>query len=291
MKIPVSFAKKLLKVIEGEILRSEFTSSQLSINHFNKFIEEGILKAKPHRNTQLIYGTKENIINFLKKEYGITDLEKYIETLENQDADKSQAAEFASDTKVLNKRSFEGFFIRTYENLSGSINGHEIVLNPPKGSWIYIVDYKTFKIENDITIIGIENPETFRYIENYKYLFPTIKPLFLLRFNNNLYIEWLQSIENQYLHFGDFDLSALAIYIQEFRNKLGEHRCSFFIPENIEALISKSENRSLYLRQLNDRRLQNLKFENYPEISELAFLIKKYQKTVEQELFNNCNEL
>jgi len=284
MKIPLSFAKKLLKVFDGETLRSEFTSSQLSINLFNRFIDEGILKAKPHRNTQLIYGNKENIINFLKKEYGITDLEKYIETLENEDADKSHAAEFASDTKVLNKRSFEGFFIRTYENISGILKGQKIGLNPPIGSWIYIVDYKNFTIENDITIIGIENPETFRYIEDYKYLFPTIKPLFLLRFNNNLYIEWLQSIGNNYLHFGDFDLSALAIYIHEFRNKLGELRCSFFIPENIEQFLNISENRNQYLKQLNDKRIQNLKFENYPEISELAFLIRKYQTTIEQEL-------
>jgi hypothetical protein len=289
MKIPLSFAKKLLKVFDGETLRSEFTSSLLSINYFNRFIDEGILKAKPHRNTQLIYGNTENIINFLKKEYGITDLEKYIETLENEDADKSHAAEFASDTKVLNKRSFEGFFIRTYDNFNGIINGQKIVLNPPKGSWIYIVDYKNFTIENDITIIGIENPETFRYIENYKYLFSTIKPLFLLRFNNNLYIEWLQSIENKYLHFGDFDLSALAIYIHEFRNKLGENRCSFFIPKNIEQLIMKSENRDLYLKQLNDKRVKNIKFENYPEISELALLIKKHQTTLEQEFFKVRN--
>jgi hypothetical protein len=284
MKIALSFARKLLKLFEGEILRSEFTSSQLSENLFNKFVTEGILKAKPHRNTHLIYGNKEIIINFLKKEYGITVLEKYIETLENEDANKSLAAEYASNTKVLNKRSFEGFFIRTYENYTGILNKKQIELNPPIGSWIYIVDFKNFKIDKNITIVGIENPETFRYIENYKYLFPDINPLFLLRFNNNLYIDWLKSIENKYLHFGDFDLSSIAIYVHEFRNKLGDTRCSFFIPKNIQQLLIKSENRDNYLKQLNDKRVYNLKFENYPEISELARLIKKYQTTFEQEV-------
>jgi hypothetical protein len=284
MKIPLSFAKKILKVFEAEILKSEFTSSNLTENLFNKFISEGIFKAKPHRNTQLIYGNREIIINFLKKEYGITDLEKYIETLGNEDADKSLAAEFASNTKVLNKRSFEGFFIRTYENLTGILNKKQIELNPPIGSWIYIVEFKNFIIDKNITIVGIENPETFRYIENYKYLFPDINPLFLLRFNNNLYIDWLKSIENKYLHFGDFDLSSIAIYVHEFRNKLGAFRCSFFIPENIRQLLINSENRDDYLKQLNDKRVYNLKFENYPEISELSILIKKYQTTVEQEV-------
>ena len=107
--------------------------------------------------------------------------------------------------------------------------------------------------------------------------------MFLLRYNNNSYIEWLQNIENDYLHFGDFDLSGIAIYISNFRKKLPENRCRFFIPPNIEAFIKNSKNRQNYFKQLNDNTVKSLNFEDYPELMPLVQLIRQEQKTLEQE--------
>ena len=91
------------------------------------------------------------------------------------------------------------------------------------------------------------------------------------------------------MHFGDFDLSALAIYVTEFRLKIGANRCNYFIPEDIEELISHSKNRDLYIKQLDDPKVKHIKFEDYQEIRTLAQLIMKYKTTVEQEaLIERC---
>ena len=117
---------------------------------------------------------------------------------------------------------------------------------------------------------------TFYLIENYRHYFNNIKPLFLLRFNNNAFIQWLQLIPNKYVHFGDFDLSGIAIYISEYRNKIDFNRCSYFIPNDIENLISNSKNYTDYVNQLNDPKVKGLDFENYPEIKDLANMINSY---------------
>jgi len=108
--------------------------------------------------------------------------------------------------------------------------------------------------------------------------------LFLLRYNNNSYIEWLQKIPNNYLHFGDFDLSAIAIYITEFKNKLKNKDCKFFMPENIEELIINSKNKKDYLKQLNDKRVKALNFKQHIEVNKLVVLIQANKRTVEQEI-------
>jgi len=79
-------------------------------------------------------------------------------------------------------------------------------------------------------------------------------------------------------------LSAIAIYILEYRNKINEDRCNYFIPKNIENFIENSKNYSDYEKQLNDPRVKGLEFSNYPEVSDLAKIINKNRKTIEQEV-------
>lgn len=47
---------------------------------------------------------------------------------------------------------------------------------------------------------------------------------------------WLQTIPNQYVHFGDFDLAGIHIFLTEFQKHLGT-RASFLIPQDIELRI------------------------------------------------------
>lgn len=47
---------------------------------------------------------------------------------------------------------------------------------------------------------------------------------------------WLQTIPNQYVHFGDFDLAGFHIFLTEFQKHLGT-RASFLIPQDIELRI------------------------------------------------------
>ena len=55
---------------------------------------------------------------------------------------------------------------------------------------------------------------------------------------------WLKSIPNRYLHFGDFDLAGISIFLTEFRIPIdgtpdSGGRTEFFIPDGIEELLEK----------------------------------------------------
>ena len=93
-----------------------------------------------------------------------------------------------------------------------------MMLYPTEGTFQFIYDYERFILPADITIVGIENPENFRQISQQQYLFKDIKPLFVCRYPQNQskdLLKWLQSIPNSYLHFGDFDLAGIGIYLNE----------------------------------------------------------------------------
>ncbi|OQY44455.1 MAG: hypothetical protein B6242_12640 [Anaerolineaceae bacterium 4572_78] len=218
MNLSLKFSRQLFKLSNREQIPKGQFRSQSTRKLLHVFLTEDVLRTSTKRNTQYICCPDTKYLeNYLRETHGITNLEKYIALLENTQATKSEKAIHASDTKVKYKRVFDGFFVRTYHDFLGTLHGQPISLKPLHGSWLYIVDFQKFHINSHITIVGVENVETFRYIERYAHLFDSIKPLFLLRYNNNAYIEWLKQIKNPYLHFGDFDLSALAIYITEFR--------------------------------------------------------------------------
>ena len=57
-------------------------------------------------------------------------------------------------------------------------------------------------------------------------------------------VAWLKSIPNRYLHFGDFDLAGISIFLTEFRIPIdgtpdSGGRTEFFIPDGIEELLEK----------------------------------------------------
>ena len=290
MKIPISFIEKLIAISRKETVSIGQFKSKQNKALLDIFLVENILQKSKKKNSFIIYtNNNEQLRNFLRERYGIINLEDYHQLLNNPDSTKSESAQIASDSKTKRTKVYTGFFVRTFANIEGSLNGENINLKTLKGSSLFISDFRNFAIPENVTIVGIENPETFYLIESYRHYFDKIEPLFLLRFNNNAFIEWLQLIPNKYMHFGDFDLSGIAIYISEYRNKIDFNRCSYFIPNDIENLISNSKNYTDYGNQLNDPKVKGLAFEEYPEIKDLANMIYKYRKTIEQEVLMNSN--
>ena len=290
MNIPISFIEKLIIISNKEIVSIGQFKSKQNKELLETFLGENILQKSKKKNSFIVYtNNNEQLRNFVRERYGILNMEDYCHLLKNPGSTKSESAQIASDSKTKRTRVYTGFFLRTYENIGGNLNGEKINLKTLRGSSLFISDYSNLVIPENVTIVGIENPETFYLIENYRHYFKKIKPLFLLRFNNKAFIEWLKIIPNKYLHFGDFDLSGIAIYILEYRNKIGSKRCNYFIPNNIDKLIDNSKNYTDYVKQLNDRKVKGLNFDNYPEIKNLANIIKKYRKTIEQEALMNPN--
>jgi 8-oxo-dGTP diphosphatase len=90
--------------------------------------------------------------------------------------------------------------------------------------------------------------------------------------------KWLQGITNRYVHFGDFDLAGINIFLTEFQQFLGA-RSSFFIPSDIEKRLQiGSQDR--YNNQLS--RFRDLKCDEN-RIQAIIDLINKYHKCYDQE--------
>ena len=279
MKLPISIAEKLILLYNGE----KIAASKIRHSLISEMLDNGILKKHIQgRNKAWIYCSEQQQLNdFLQNHYGISDLQNYINTLQNNDLTRADAIAVSSDSKLKKIRTFKGFLINCYHPIQATINGKSITLNPTEGIFQFIYDFENFTIPQNITVAGVENPENFRYIEKQKHLFENIKPLFVSRYPQNQskdLLKWLQSIPNKYLHFGDFDFSGIGIYLNEYKKYLGG-RASFFVPENIENLISKYGNKELYDKQRNNFNLQS-----EDNLIKLIEIICKHKRGLEQEI-------
>jgi hypothetical protein len=165
------------------------------------------------------------------------------------------------------------------------LNGNTIQLLPQEGAFSFIHDFESFIPSADTTIVGIENPTNFRWIRQQRHLFENIQPLFISRYPQTQYadvMEWLQSIPNPYLHFGDLDIAGIHIYLREYKKHLGE-RASFLVPAGLEQLLQQKGNRDLYNNQLHQLPDEGLITEQ--PIKEALQLMHRYKKGLEQEIF------
>lgn len=90
--------------------------------------------------------------------------------------------------------------------------------------------------------------------------------------------KWLQGITNRYVHFGDFDLAGINIFLTEFQQFLGD-RSSFLIPSDIEKRLQIGS-QERYNSQLS--RFRDLKCDD-KKIQAVINLINKYHRCYDQE--------
>ena len=282
MKIPVSIAENLILLRSGE----KIPASKMKHGIVNEMLDNGILKKQIRgRSKSLIYLPEKQALDiFLQNHYGVSDLQNYIEALTDKELTRAVAIAASSDSKLKKIRTFKGFLVNCYSPIQVKINGKETIINPSEGAFQFIYDFEHFEIPQEITVVGIENPENFRYIDKQKYLFEHIKPLFVSRYpqtQSKDLIKWIQSIPNLYLHFGDFDFAGIGIYLNEYKKYLG-NKATFFIPENIEYLISTYGNKDLYDKQRN-----NFDKKKFMEVKLLELLktIDNLKRGLEQEIF------
>ena len=278
-KISINIAKKIQLLIQGEII----PYGQLKSKVIGQMIDDGILKIKLQgRSRKFIYRAKpEAITNFLSSSLGINDLNTYINNIENGET-RAENIVASSNSKSSSRRTFKGFLVNCYSPVEAKINGCKILIAPQEGTYTYIHDFENFRIPPHTLVIGVENPENFRFISNQAHLFGEESILFVSRYpqSKDLVI-WLQSISNKYLHFGDFDFEGIRIFRDEYVQHL-KNKASFFIPPNIEQLIIKYGNKGLYDTQYKANTSISLNLNN--DIEKLITLFHKYKKCLEQEV-------
>lgn len=198
------------------------------------------------------------------------------------------------NSKLVMIRSCPGFPVNSYERVECFLGGEPFPVNPQEGSFLFVSDWKKFTIPEDVVVIGVENMENFRMIRRQRRFFEEYlhahglsdKVLFVSRYPQSTDLRrWLCTISNHYLHFGDFDLAGISIFLFEFRQYLGKERSSYFIPDDIESRL-KSGSRKRYDEQCEH--FKDIK-SDILELQRLIELIHKERKAYDQEGYICCN--
>lgn len=281
MRKTAALIEKLIRLANGETL----PASLLKGDWFEQMRTDGVLIAKTHGSRISFKAANTKMFpHYLDSQFDIRDLEAVYDVLCQEDTDRASQVNITGDSKYVQHRTFTGFLVNSCQPINALLNGQPITIFPNDGSYIFITDYQSFSIPNDVVVVGIENAENFRQIKQQLYLFAEQvgngkKLLFVSRYPQNGDLQrWLKSISNQYIHFGDLDLAGVAIYQNEFYRHLGE-RASFLIPADYETRIANgnAERYNVQLPQYAKMKAEDIRIAN------LLACIHKYHRGYDQE--------
>lgn len=265
--------------IQALISGEQVAGSRLSNKLLDELMAENLLLVVTHGSRKSF---RARDVEALKR-YLIDKNENYrILDVSSSVSRASMAAE-TGNSKLLSVRSCPGFPINSYKPVLCSLRGDEFVINPTEGSFAFVDDWQHFVIPEDVVVVGVENMENFRMIRKQRTLFESVlgdKPLlFVSRYPQSTDLrQWLQTIPNHYIHFGDFDLAGINIFLTEFQKYLGD-RASFLIPSDIEQRLSQGSS-VRYNAQYS-------KFHGFhcldKNLQSLVDLINKYHRCYDQE--------
>lgn len=280
MKLPISIAANLVRLQRGE----KIPFSKMKHESIEIMLENGILIKQTIGRSKAIINLpdSEKLNVYLQNHYGIENLKYYVEGLYKINLTRSEAVDISSNSKLKYVRTFKGFLLNSLEPIECKLNDIQFAIYPAEGTFTFVYDFESFIPAENVTIVGIENPSNFRFIQKQQKLFKELKPLFVSRYPQSKdLIRWLQTIPNHYIHFGDFDFAGLNIYINEFKKHLQE-KATFFLPPDVSELLERKGNRDNYSNQKVQFDRREIKEEN---VLTLLSIIDKYKKGLEQEIF------
>lgn len=288
MKITVALIDKLIRLRNGESL----PASQLKGEWVEDLVRDGVLISTSHGSRRTWFAPNpETLCKALASvDERFIDMGLLRETLLSENALRSQQASSAGNSKLVMARSCPGFPVNSYEPISCTLNGREFVVNPQEGCFLFVVDWQSFFVPDDVVVVGVENMENFRMIRQQRELFEQYignnRLLFVSRYPQSIDLRsWLQIIPNRYIHFGDFDLAGINIFLTEYNAYLGD-RSSYLIPSDIERRLAKGS-----IERYNDQyqKYKNVN-SNIPEIQHLIDVINRYHRCYDQEGYIKIKE-
>ena len=285
--LTLATAKKIKRLLEGEKIPSSSFPSALA----SELKEENLLGMISHGSRVSYYLLNcDACRRYIENRYlGGNSIENWIECMgsSNESLERSTLINETGGSKSIDIRTFRGFLVNSYEPLEVAMGERSFILSPEEHTAIFIQDPDHFTIPEDVIVVGVENGENFREIRRQRYLFESHKVLFVSRYPQSTDLRnWLCSIPNRYLHFGDFDLAGIHIFLTEFYKHLGD-RASFFIPADIESRIRKG-NSKLYDEQY--AKFNRMKVSD-ARLLPLVNMIHKYHRVYEQEGYIQKREL
>lgn len=280
MKITSSLIDKLLRLRSGESL----PSSALRGEWVEELLRDGVLVSCSHgaRRTLKVSAPMELEQALVSFDERLANLERMQRVL-SREVSRSEQAAASGNSKLLQVRSCPGFPVNSYEPIPCLLNGQELVVHPQSGTFLFVADWQRFSIPEDVVVVGVENMENFRLVSRQRGLFTSLLPgkrlLFVSRYPQSADLRmWLQMIPNAYVHFGDFDLAGIHIFLTEFRQFLGV-RSSFLIPTDIEQRLRTGSMERYREQYPKFNRLSS----DIPSLQRLIDLICQYRRGYDQE--------
>jgi len=240
MNISKSSIEKLIRLEKGETIAASSMNKSLA----EDMIQNEVITVITHGRNKSYRAVSGTFLNhYVAERYGIQELKQAFEAVSKGNVSRAEQVVLSGDSKLRNQRTFKGFLINSYEPINATLFGRNFNILPLEGSYTFIYDYEQLSIMPDTLIIGIENSENFRQISRQRYLFEQLYPnrriLFASRYpQNGDLVRWLQSIPNEYVHFGDLDLAGVHIFLSEFYRYLGS-RSSFLISSDYDERITR----------------------------------------------------
>ncbi|MBO7322702.1 MAG: hypothetical protein J6U51_03860 [Bacteroidales bacterium] len=276
----MAISTSIKALISGE----QVAGSKINNTLLEELLTEGLLLVNS-RGSKKSYRARD--VNALKR-YLIDKDESYrMLDVDMSDSRASMAVE-TGNSKLVTIRSCPGFPVNTYEPIECFLCGEPFLVNPQEGTFFFVSEWEKFTIPEDVVVLGIENMENFRMIRKQKAFFENYlqthklskRVLFVSRYPQSTDLrKWLSTISNHYLHFGDFDLAGINIFLSEFQKFIGNNRSTYLIPEDIESRL-KSGSRKRYDEQLCH--FNEIKSDNR-ELQQLIDLIHIERKAYDQE--------
>ncbi len=270
--------------IQALLAGKQVAGSKISNRLLEELLAEGMLSVIS-RGSKKSYRARD--IEALKRFLIDKDESSRILEVNHPDSRASMAMK-TGNSKLVKVRSCPGFPVNSYEPIECFLCGKPFLVNPQEGSFLFVSDWEKFEIPDDVVVIGVENMENFRMIHKQQTFFKKYlqthefsdRVLFVSRYPQSSDLRrWLCSIPNHYLHFGDFDLAGINIFLVEFQKYLGKERSSYLIPDDIELRL-KSGSRKRYDEQHS--RFMDIK-SDILELQQLIDLIHHERKAYDQE--------
>lgn len=230
---------KLRQLLCGEALPYSALSESLR----EELITEQLLVVQVHGSRRKLYASQPQALQtYLSQRY------EELRTLQADDPQgvvsyrtRAEQAAAGGNSKLVPLRACPGFMVNAYEPIEAMLAGQPLQICPTEGTMLFVADWQSFSVPEDVVIVGVENMENFRLIRRQRYLFDSLgaKVLFVSRYPQSTDLRaWLMQIPNRYVHFGDFDLAGMHIYETEFARYLGD-RASFLVPDDIEQRLQR----------------------------------------------------